>query len=777
MRNFFFLLILLLSQQLTFGQTGTISGSIFTSKDLNETENLLPASFVKVRLKRTPMGAIADNSGKFIIKDIPFGKYTLQISDMQYADYEIEIELSKILPKHTKKIVLKPNPQLIDQVVVTATRTNKRKTNSPIIVDVINSKTLDGVQACNLSEGLKFQPGLRVETDCQTCNYTQLRMNGLAGGYSQILINGRPVFSPLTGLYGLEQIPVNMIERIEVVRGGGSALYGSSAIGGTVNVITKVPKKSTFNISNNYQNINGSASDNIISGNGTILSENKNAGASFFVNNRNREMYDDNLDNFSELPELKNTSFGANLFVLPSKNQKIEISLSSINEFRYGGEIVQGAPHLALQSEERTHHVLVGSADYQINFNNNNTSLIAYSAAQQTTRLHYTGVFPDDSIEIITHLSAPPYGNSLVTTIQGGTQLNHRINNFIKGSNIITIGSEYIEDNVRDDIPAYNYKVNQLTANLGVFLQSDWEITPNLSLLLGARADKHNMLRNAIISPRAAFLLKLKKSTQFRLAWGTGFRAPQAFDTDLHIAFAGGGVSRVFLSDELKEERSNSLSASVNMDNSKKNYIIGFTLEGFYTELKNAFYMQPLGEDAYGEVFEKRNGDGAKVMGTSLQIRGNYNKKIELDAGMTLQSSLYDSPIFYSDELPSTSEFLKTPSIYGYGTLFYTPKKPFTTTLSAVYTGEMKVLHMAGAEGVPNDEFIRSQNFFELSIKSGYKFIFKEIACGLELFVGIKNIFNSYQPYFDLGKNRDSNFVYGPSLPRTFFIGMKLFSL
>ena len=78
----------------------------------------------------------------------------------------------------------------------------------------------------------------------------------ISGGYSQILINGRPVFSPLTGLYGLEQIPANMIERIEVVRGGGSALYGSSAIGGTVNVITKVPKKSTFNISNNYQNIN-----------------------------------------------------------------------------------------------------------------------------------------------------------------------------------------------------------------------------------------------------------------------------------------------------------------------------------------------------------------------------------------------------------------------------------------------------------------------------------------------------------------------------------------
>ena len=131
----------------------------------------------------------------------------------------------------------------LDAVVVTGTKTYKRQTNSNIIVNVLNSENLEMVQACNLSEGLKFQPGLRVETDCQTCNYTQLRMNGLSGGYSQILINGRPVFSPLTGLYGMEQLPVNMIDRVEVIRGGGSSLYGSSAIGGTVNVITKIPKK------------------------------------------------------------------------------------------------------------------------------------------------------------------------------------------------------------------------------------------------------------------------------------------------------------------------------------------------------------------------------------------------------------------------------------------------------------------------------------------------------------------------------------------------------
>lgn len=135
----------------------------------------------------------------------------------------------------------------LEEIVVTGTKTFKRKTESPVIVNIIDSKVLGNLQVCNLSEGLKFQPGLRVETDCQTCGYTQLRMNGLQGGYSQILINGRPIFSPLMSLYGMEQLPVNMIERIEVVRGGGSSLYGSSAVGGTVNVITKLPKKTATN--------------------------------------------------------------------------------------------------------------------------------------------------------------------------------------------------------------------------------------------------------------------------------------------------------------------------------------------------------------------------------------------------------------------------------------------------------------------------------------------------------------------------------------------------
>ncbi|MBK8828731.1 MAG: TonB-dependent receptor [Saprospiraceae bacterium] len=478
---------------------------------------------------------------------------------------------------------------VMTEVVVTGTKTFKRKTDSPVIVNILDNKTLNNLQVCNLSEGLKFQPGLRIETDCQTCNYTQLRMNGLQGGYSQILINGRPIFSPLMGLYGMEQLPVNMIERIEVVRGGGSSLYGSSAIGGTVNVITKLPKKSGFEINTFYQNIDNQTNDLNLSSNATLVNDAKNAGITFFINKRDRNFYDADGDNFSEIPKVENTSFGFNSFNKFSENQKLEISLNNLNEYRFGGEMVDKSAYLTQQSEERTHKIWMGSADYQINFNDDRSSFIVYSAFQNTSRNHYTGIFPDAQIDIQNHLENPPYGTSNTTTLQGGFQFNHEISNFLKGKNVMTFGSEYISDKVFDNIPSYRYLVDQHTKDWGMFLQSDWNFVKNFNLLSGVRLDKHNLLNKVIVSPRLALLYKFRNNTQFRLSYGTGFRAPQAFDTDLHIAFAGGGVSRVQLSPDLNEERSQSLSTSVNYDKASDKWIAGFTVEGFYTHLRECF--------------------------------------------------------------------------------------------------------------------------------------------------------------------------------------------
>ena len=301
------LLILLLFGGLAQAQqTGSILGQITANGEFME--------FVNVQVEGTDLGAISDVNGKYEILEVPFGEYELVTTYLGYETLRKSVLLSVFNTKVELNFEMQEAIMALDRVVVTGTRTFKRQNQSPVVVNVLDGATLENTQACNLSEGLRFQPGLRVETDCQTCNYTQLRMNGLGGGYSQILINGRPIFSPLTGLYGMEQIPTNMIERIEVVRGGGSALYGSAAIGGTVNVITKIPKSSNYDLSYTHQNINGGASDHILSGNATLLNAQGNAGASIFINNRRRETYDHNGDNYSELPELQNNSFGVNLF-------------------------------------------------------------------------------------------------------------------------------------------------------------------------------------------------------------------------------------------------------------------------------------------------------------------------------------------------------------------------------------------------------------------------------------------------------------------------------
>ena len=344
------------------------------------------------------------------------------------------------------------------------------------------------------------------------------------------------------------------------------------------------------------------------------------------------------------------------------------------------------------------------------------------------------------------------------------------------GINVLTGGVEYVYDDVLDSIAAYNYVVDQTTGNLGAFLQSDWEIRPGITMLLGIRADKHNLVDRVIFSPRVSFLYKLKTFTQFRLTWGTGFRAPQAFDSDMHIAFAGGGVSRVILSDNLTEERSHSLSGSVNYDKATENFIVGFTLEGFYTKLNDAFYLQPVGQDEFGNVYEKRNGSGAAVQGGTVELRGNINKKMQLEAGFTLQTSLYDEAVEYIEGVDPRREFLRTPNHYGYLTYSLTPGDRFNASLSGVYTGPMELVHYAGAPEQSVDEYVTSGAFFEFGLKLGYTFNLNVLDSGLEIFGGVKNFTNAYQNDFDTGKNRDSGYIYGPAMPRTFYIGLRLYS-
>ena len=743
----------------------------------NVYDNKAPIPFANVLIEYDSYSTVVSTNleGVFEINDLKIGNVNITISRLGRETKKLIYNIKN--GTNSIDILMGEEIYDLDEIVVTGTKTFKRRTKSPVIVNVLDNKKIEKVQACNISEVLSFQSGLRVETDCQTCNYTQLRINGLSGSYSQILINGKAIFSPLAGMYAMEQIPSNMIERIEVIKGGGSSLYGSSAIGGVVNLITKLPKTNSFDFGYSFRRINEKSNDRLIFGNGSFISKNGNSGATFYMNNRDRDLYDHNGDNFSELPSLRDNTFGAKFFFKPQKNQKIELSIGSIHEYRYGGEMTSGAPHFSLQSEERVHDILVGNIDYSIDFNSGKSSFFAYLAAQKTERDHYTGVRPiigsdDDMI----HLTNPPYGTSLSTTKQFGLQFNYRYNEFI-GSNLITIGTDIVSDIVNDEIVAYNYLVDQEVNTLGFIIQSEWNLNEKLNLLSGVRFDKHSLLNNIVASPRLSFLYNLKKNTQFRASYSTGFRTPQAFDTDLHIAFAGGGISRVNFADDLSEENSQSFSSSLNFDYAKENYIYGFTFEAFYTLLENAFYLDPSGSDDFGDLFTKRNGSGATVKGLSIDLRMNYNKIIQFESGFTLQNSEYSEPVSYSDDLFPVSKFLKTPSSYGYANFSYGFSNKFSSSINYIYTGKMDLVYMGGSVNNSNDKYVVSSNFHQFDLNLSYIQKIEKIGVKLNYLIGVKNLTNSFQSDFDILKNRDSNYVYGPSTPRMLIFGLSLSSL
>jgi outer membrane receptor for ferrienterochelin and colicins len=661
----------------------------------------------------------------------------------------------------------------LEEVVVTGTRTARRRTESPVMVRVMDRRTLQSLPATALSDALSFQPGLRVEVACQTCHYTQLRMSGLPGAYAQVLVNGRPLFSPLLGLYGLEQLPTELVERVEVVRGGGSTLYGSSAVGGTVNIITRAPDRNGGSLHTQYQLVGGRSADAVASLRSSHLRQDGKAGFTVLANRRDRQWYDANADGFSELPRSRVTMLGWNGFLKPVRGGRLDASVSYLGEYRRGGEMTDEPVVAAAQAEERTHGTWTGSLDYRRALADDRLEYSLYMGWQQVRRSHYTGILPADPAAIDAHLANPPYGGSSSQTLQAGSQLNLRRGGDSLRRHVLTAGVEWLFESVADSIPAYDFRVRQSTADLGLFLQSDWSPTPRWTLLSGLRSDFHNLVPGrAIVSPRAALLFRPRPSRQFRFGYGSGFRAPQAFDTDLHMAFASGGVSRVRIDPALGEERSHSLNLSWNADHPSSNRILGYTIEGFLTRLENAFTLENLGRDLFGEIFLKRNGGSATVMGVTAEGRAEWRGRFRWEGSLTWQRSRYARPVYVVDGLPASDRFLRAPDLYGYSNLSLTLRGRWTLGLGQLFTGPMQLPHFAGG-GAMTDRLAMTRPFLEHSLRIDRSFDIRHGAFRLDLSFGIRNLGNAYQSDFDRGPFRDSNYVYGPSQPRSLFAALR----
>ena len=721
--------------------------------------------FLTVRLLGTNIGTNTDATGHYFLKNIPEGDYEIEISGIGYVPQTRKVKVRK---GHTAEVQfeLKQDVFQIETVVVTGNKSEVKRRNSSSLVSVVGGQLFNMVGASCLAEGLSFQPGVRVENDCQNCGFTQVRINGLDGHYSQILMNSRPVFSALAGVYGLEQIPANMIERVEVMRGGGSALFGSSAIGGTVNIITRDPLNNTAEGSHTLTSIGtSSALDNNTTLNASVVSDNQKIGAFVFGQNRVRDGYDHDSDGYTEIPQLKTQTMGLRTFMRTSDFSKLTFEYHGTHEYRRGGDNLDLQPHMANVAEQTDHNIHAADASFDIWNSDYSNKLNVFAAMQNTRRNSYYGSGMDENA----------YGRTKDFVAVGGAQFTHQFKKLWLMPSELVAGVEYNHNYLNDVTLGYDHDVTQKVDIYSGYLQNEWR-NDRWGFLVGARVDKHSLIDNAIISPRANIRYNPSDRLNFRLSYSTGFRSPQAYDEDFHVAVVGGERVVTVLAKGLKEESSQSLSASVDWYGSIGSAQTNVLFEMFYTALDDVFALRKLEElDAKGnQVLERYNGSGATVWGMNLEAKAVWSKHLQMQLGATYQRSRYKSPEYWSEDenVQPVKRMFRTPDLYGYVTLKYNPTKCLSASLSATYTGSMLVQHLQGS-GTDVDVAVETPSFFDATLKLAYDFRVFDYAT-LQLNGGVQNIFNSYQNDFDRGEMRDSGYIYGPTMPRSLFVGVKV---
>ncbi len=777
MRTTFFYIFLFTSILVSAQETVFLSGKVTSSNEV------VPFAFVYV--KGGTQGTNADENGKYTLK-VPAGTMTIEVSSQGYrkASKEITVNNSTTLDFELYEDLLG-----LDEVVVSATRNRVERRATPVVVSTLKPKLLTATQSLSMADGLNYAPGVRVEANCQNCGFTQVRLNGLEGGYTQILLNSRPIFTSLIGVYGLEQIPTNIIERIEVVRSGGSALYGSSAIAGTVNVITKDPILNTWEIGTNLASIDGGALDRNVTFNTSVVADDLNSGISLFGTYRNRESLDVNGDGFTELVELRNTTVGAKAFLKPTEKSRISVNLNSIQEYRRGGDQLNLAPQFTNITEELDHDTFIGGADYEVYSKDDSGKFQVYTSISYTDRESYYGGLGGGTTAQDSITANNAFGTTKDLAWVNGIQYTKSF----QSNDVLTIGSELNRTSTEDQIPGYNRLIDQTVNSLGIYGQYEWKPNEKFTALLGARLDNVNVdgqysiggidrsvdVNQTAFSPRLTLSYQFNPALKFRGGYARGFRASQAFNEDLHISSVGGEPQFVILANNLKTEFSNAFTGSLNYSKNINLLQLDFLLEGFYTTLVDPFTLVSTGAVLpNGSILEEvRNGSGAKVYGTNFEFGISPNPKWQFQLGGTIQQSRYDEPqaLFETDGTPGESdiivdEFVRNPNVYGYLNASWIPSEKFNIDLTGTYTGSMVVPLVISDTGFLQLNEVDS--FFDLNIKFE-KHVDVSESFMTTISAGVKNLFNAYQDDFDTGPMRDSDYIYGPIAPRTIFIGLK----
>lgn len=675
-----------------------------------------------------------------------------------------------------------------EDTVVTGTRTEKRRLDSPVKTQLIGHEEIEQKQAFNLAEALDETTGVRVEDNCQNCGFTQVRLNGLEGKYTQILIDGRPVVSSLAGVYLLEQIPSEMIERIEVVKGGGSALYGGNAVAGVLNIITRRPSLNFGAVSLQGGAVGLGAVDSRFSADGGLVNEHKTLALHVFGSAQAREPWDQNDDGFSEIGMLRSVSVGAESYFRPSSSTDLALKFQVLREHRRGGDHLDRPEHDAAIAESihtmryggelRFKHEVSPLFDYEVGYGIAFTERNSYYGAGGDVDVPDLPETPagwdkDHSYQSFVHDyqqkqgAYKAYGRTKNPLHTGDAVANFTYEAL--GKQVVTAGFQFLVDNLDDYFPGYDWKTEDTYTDFAGFVQHDWEFAGWGESILGVRVDKHSEMDKPAVSPRVALMFKPLSGLRLRTSFSTGFRAPQVFDEDLHITIIGGQGQITTNDPGLGPEKSYSVAQQVEYStNLAHGWSLRAGLNGFFSLIRNQFVLDEQDDPNTPDAIEfvRKNRGRATVYGAEAEIHARWKRLLELNAGWTWERARNAEP----DPDFNSKTVYRTPETYGYLEALLWPVGGLEIRTSLDVTGPMDVPHYAGF--IPQNALERSPWFFDWDLGVSYTHSFSDHIY-IKPFLNARNLLNSYQDDFDTGPNRDAGYIYGPRMPRSLWAGVK----
>ena len=696
---------------------GKISGGL---------ENL---SYVNIFIQNTKLGTSSNEDGYYQIKNIPSGTYKIVVSSLGYKTKATEITFNK---NENEKIIQNfslVSDNSLDEIVVSGNLRPVSKSASSVPVDVYSKSFFKKNPTPSIFESLQNVNGVRPQLNCNVCNTGDIHINGLEGPYTFVLIDGMPIVSGLSTVYGLTGIPQALIQRVEVVKGPASTLYGSEAVGGIINIITKKPSNSPMlfvdSFSSSWEEINTDI--------GFKYNASKKIQGLLGINYFNyQNIIDNNNDNFTDLTLQNRISIFNKLNIERRNNKLFTVAFRYVYEDRWGGE-----------------------TNWNKSFRG--TDLV-YGESIYTSRWETFGTYELPTTENIRlqfsangHHQDSFYGTDSYKADQLIAFGQLIYNKKIKKKHDLLFGIAYRYTTYDDNTFATSESDGETNKPSvihlpGVFLQDEISLTNQHKLLIGARYD-YNSLHGTIFSPRVNYKWNSKNNKNIlRFSIGNGFRVANIFTED-HAALSG--AREVVFEGELSPEKSWNANVNFVKKISINNTLISLDASGFYTHFNNRI-LPDYETDSNKIIYANLNGFSVSK-GLSL------NSDISFPLGLTMNigATLMDVSI---NENNIKKRQLLTESFSGVWSISYNLKK---SRIKIDYTG-----NLYGPMKLPllSELDPRRGESPWFSIQNIQ--ITKNIGTSWEMYGGIKNILNftpannsiarSFDP-FDSGVDFNSN--------------------